>query len=434
MAASDFRAGRFVAAAVVLGALGSACEFFVSFAIDGPRPVENEAGAETGPPVDAGFDPCGTDIPPRMAVPGNVDADAPRIVFAAYTWAIGGGPDLCAQAGLNLDGLNSATPECGDAGPCRRHEDIGGIAAGAACDFEGGVDNALSTLSATFVNATKGLALSPKDLDVLVGTGAVTMVMALDGYNQTDIDDDVTLNFFGAAHLDGVDAGERTDDELRALPRLWDGGQADAHWIVDENAVTSTGVAVLPLFVRHGYVSRSELVVDGVDARYFRLPHIASAGRATIQHGTLMGQLQHDDSGRWKLTKGRFTGAYASSGLLATLGAFRNGLATRYCNQESANTYAALRIYACGSLDLPADLSQPADPNALCGTMSMGFSFASIESQFLYDETGHQVIGPVFATEAPLCPDDAGTLWCDDCAWDGPRRCNDAGVEVDAAR
>jgi hypothetical protein len=384
---------------------------------EGPPKGENEAGIDAGP-----ADPCGP-VPPRPPPAADADVDGTVIVLAAYFWGYddGGQDFLCKESGLNLDGLDSPPPDCA---PVACSSLPGGPAKNVAgCDGPNGSDDALA---AVISQLSDGLAQDPNTLKAFAPTlalerGVLNLLFQIRGYNGTPSDDDIELAVWTSSGITGLAQPTSFEyQDLQGLPPRWDGGQ-DVEWTIDERSAKLDGELVLPKIVAHGYVTDGILVVPSTGP--LSLPPLVGTPIG-VQDGILMGRLFRE-AGRWQLTDGRLATRVESAEFLNVVGASRLTSNGQLCSPASA-LYALLRADVCASLDLPADGGAP-DAATRCGALSLAFTIASVESK-IATRTGAEglqtfVTGKSGFHGRPPCEDDAGTIWCDDCAWPSASRC-----------
>lgn len=417
-----WRAARAVVvttAALATGALGvAAC--LVNFEAVGPVAAADAAvGPSTAPP-----DPCAA-LPARrdggaLAATANV----PPILFAAYTFALkaDGDPLLCDEPGFDIDGIDTGPPGVCDNPACRALPSTG-VHNSAKCDAPGGVDNAGLALF-NKVAQVPGAAPQLKAITIndYVRRGLLNLLVELTDYNGQEEDDQVTANFYLSSGMDGITAKPNGLKEVVALPLVWDGTQPDTAWVVDERSVRSEGRFVFPRQTATGYVRQGLLAIpstgSGVTPSLFGEP-------TTFDDGIFLARIVRD-GGRYRLTHGRMGMRLPSRVFLNSIGRFVSG-ATQLCDKPNAGPYAILRDVVCGYLDLPTG---PVNPNVDCDTLSFSLAFLATEARLALTESSELKLGQTFVGAKPACPDDAGTEWCDDCAWPETRRCaaTDGGI------
>jgi hypothetical protein len=408
-------------------ALAVACRLIVPLGgDDGPRP---STGGPDAAIAGGGIDPCG---PIPKPLEGSIAPSQEPLRFVMARWAFisleeESKPDFCTSTGFDLDGKNTAPllPDCPDQRSCAPPD---AARMSAFCDEVDGVDNALGEVAR---GALKEQLADTIDPNGFLATGAVNVLLQLSDWNRERNDDSVTLASYASAGYSLFDAGSDPAvgvADIAKLPKVWDGGQSDFEWTVDE---TSVDASVLnPRFVATGFVRDDVLVIPATG------PGIVPFASSTVvsSQGTLMAKIvrfQANGGDHFRLTHGRLGASVPSSAVLNAAGA----LATpgehekQLCLGTPQGTlfYSLTRAYVCPSLDMPAD-GGPPNADLSCGNVSVGMRFVAVEGRFA--RSGGQVIVRANPLQIrPPCYDDGGTsdagptVWCDDCQWDSPRRC-----------
>lgn len=398
-----------------------ACQALVTLTVEAPQPDAAADAANDVADADAGAtDPCTTTFPARPTKK-SAATTVPPILFAAYKWAIEriDDPDLCpAPAAFNLDGLDTEPRgACNVNASCQARQESSGLVDG--CDTTGGGDNnALRALAyLRTLPFAGGGSFEELDTTIALRRGVSNMLLELVDYDGESDDDDITLNFYASAGMRGVpNAAGLGFEQVKSMPEVWDGGQ-DAAWIAATESLTDDAGVRGPRFVGKGWVRDHVLVIPHVPID-FGPPSLFAIGEDALNSGVLSAEIVREGS-HTKLVRGRIGAGVRSSALLAALASIRyqGGF---MC---ASSTYPLARTVACSALDLPP-LGVGADAAVPCGSMSMTFSFASIESALARDDAGAIEFGTGYAsTDIRPCADDAGHDWCDDCDWPGPRHC-----------
>lgn len=420
-----------LAFAAIVCVIAPACELLVP--LDRAARANADAAIDTGA-ADAGVDPCGVVPPPPPA-----DTDGPShapIVLAAFRWAISAYSDpalFCDNSGFDLDGVTTGPP-----GACNEQRSCVPIPPAVAsrgrlfgCDDPNGADRGVADLYA-FASEAPGLrsVFKEEDLNKLVSKGLMNSILELEDYNGRADDPDVKVSLFGSSGLDTVDAAAGrpfTLAELLALPDVWSGTE-DAGWKLDESTVDRGGLA-RARFREVGYVRDHVLVLPALHEGIFPVPVLARG--LPYFGGVMMGRIvAPTDGGPYRLTHVRVGTRVASRALLGVVGGSAVdgiGVTGPICAPAGELAYGVIRDVLCSSLDLPP-LDAGAD--ATCGELSISAHLAYVESRYSLTPTGAPVVEPSRTTLEPPCLDDAGTEWCDDCAWAQPTRCpaRDAGA------
>lgn len=430
MAASDFSARRWwpVGIAVVLAA--TACQAFVTFAVDGPDASVTTDGGEAGPPVVDVIDPCGPELPTRRdggPRPDDTPSLFPPLLFAAYVWGFEarGRPELCPEPGINLDGVDTQGAACDNTACISRP-------AGRNCDLAGGIDNATKpALEKLRTYAGVGNALDSLDLDVMLNRGATNILVELAAYNGLPDDDQVRVSIFASSGVVGQEIAA-SHGELKLRAEIWDGGQSFG-WVLDDKSVGDTRSTIIPKYSADAFVRAGVLVVPQMPLG-FAPPGLLAGGQFSMHNVRLTARVVRDDA-RFKLTHVRLIGTFESAALLSAIGRIRVKDEKQLCDPTSKD-YPLIRAAACSSLDMPAASEGTYAPGALCNEASFAFGMAMVQQDYGRVDAGEgrteYAVGPGFGSYAiAVCPDlDAGTEWCDDCSWsDGARRC-DASTRV----
>jgi hypothetical protein len=413
---------RIVAAVIAFGcAVGLACNALVTFEAKGPPAeagVDTQVESDAGPYVD---DPCAVDIPKRPTV--ATSGGTLNLVFAAHTWGFEhkDRPLFCHEPGFNLDGLDTGPEGVCDNPACKARPSLIPPSK-IKCDADGGVDNAfLAMLGFARGLPTFAERLDALELSDLCSRGVANFLVQVAYYNGEADDQDVVVTFYVSAGMEGANLPERVSfDDVRALPTVWDGTQ-DAAWIVDERSVNPNTNPPSPAYYGSGYVRANRLVVPLTGPGI--LPLVLSSASAAFEQGTFTARITKEGE-RWQLAYARLATRLPSVVILSAIGATR-GNGEQVCSRLGPE-YEATRGYICGALDLPLT-SKPNNPELYCETMSVAFAFASSESRLALrtPEGGlpELVTGRSALVTEVACPDDAGSTWCDDCAWEKPDRC-----------
>jgi hypothetical protein len=441
MAASERKTDRWIAAFVAIVASVTACQALVTFAIEVPV-VDGGSGVpdvqDDAPP--GPVDPCG-DPPPQPT--GPTSNEALSIVFAAYRWGfdIQDAGDLCDEPGRNIDGIDTQAPpeskSCESTGHCKQYPK--GLVDFSVCDRERGIDNMARAIPLSGALGDNPFAAAA--LDTVLTRGALNILIVLGLYNGTENDPEVIATFYASSGMVGGHPNNLGAEQLQALEPVWDGGQ-DAEWIVDKRSVNE-GISGIsnssPRFTGHAYVSRGMLVVEDVDLG-FGLPIIYSSGSDSFRYGRFIAKIVNEGD-RYKLTHARLSGALSSQTLLATVGASRGGIdagGKLLCDPDRKLDYLVLKSAACRLLDLGGDGGDIPPPNLdeKCAYASFGFQMAMVQSRIAMIDGGEKsdmLLGSSGAQTRPPCADyEAGTVWCDDCAWDETKRCEAGLPPLDA--
>ncbi len=376
------------------------------------------------PVDDAGsVDPCLETL--DAAPPSGTSRTLNQIVLAVYRWRFDQADDtpttddLCGSPGFDLDNKDTHG-DCANGGTCAPRIGKG------VCDLRRGVDDSLSGI----LDMLRALSARPLlDPNVLLRSATAGLIFKIDNYNGEANDEDVQLTIFVAAGLSGLvpDAGAGqvfSINDVDRLPQVWDGGPVDSGWIVDERSYTTTrdggGLGVptdttADAFVRD-YVLYARLH-DGI------FPIGVPGANTRYRAGELIAKLVPGERGvrPWKLTRGRIGVRSSSSALLTSLGAAHTPTSGtgQLCDPTNEGTYGQLRALACGSLDLT-----PGDNGAPCDELSAAFTFAAVETMMTVDPDSpsrYPTMPSVFGASLPCA--EGGTIACDDCAWDAPKRC-----------
>lgn len=264
------------------------------------------------------------------------------------------------------------------------------------------------------------------EIGSLNAAGLVAVVIALHDYSGEANDEQVQVHVYNAVGIEGLDAGVTSDtspSEVLALPEVWDGGQ-DVAWIVGNDSVVGSGALATARVRADGYVTEDTLVVPNVGA--IGLP--LGLGRVVVaRDAVLVGRLERptNATARHRLTHVRIGARVASAQVLSAVGGVTNPLRdkTKLCDPAGAADYEAFfRAPLCGHMDLPTGGASPS-AKVRCGDMSFGANGAFAEARLSRLPNGDLVLGqPPIGIREP-CLDDAGTVFCDDCDWDAPRRC-----------
>jgi hypothetical protein len=399
---------------------GAACQWLVTLDADGPALVQREAGgAEAGP-----TDPCGA-IPPPPDNVSDAGSDADLDITLAATYFgydnVGREDFLCAQSGLDLDGLNSSAADCT---PFACQPLAGSEKNRARCDGPNGADNAFASIlkDLSAVLAQNNSTLNQLAPALTITRGVMNFLIELRGYNGTPNDDRVDIDVWTASGITGMQQPASFEiQDLEKLEETWDGGDPNTEWTVDSRSVKTDGTKlVIPKVVARGYVADGILVAPHMGQ--ITLPPFVGSP-VQVNDAELTGKLFQKD-GRWQLVEGRVAARVESGRLLNILGATKATDSAQMCDPGSA-LYPLLRQELCTSLDLPPD-GGAVDAGVPCGAISAGFAISFIESKITYQET-NGFRAPVTGTSRfhgrPACPDDAGTVFCDDCSWAQASRC-----------
>jgi hypothetical protein len=435
------RARHFLFTALMLGSCIAACELLI------PLERDPNASHDASTPVDAGPDrgiSCGQDLPQKLTQPTGGENVEP-IVFAGVRWAYqqGDAGDIFCADGFDLDHLNTRAPlDAGDGGVVACTVDracapypppsIEHAIYVDSCDLDGGVDNVMPELINRLKSSLTFLQLQLPDPNDVLAKGFANGLLVLTDWNGQRDDDRVTVSIFSALGME--DPGIITDSVVQVQqrrPLIWDGGQ-DAAWIVDDLSVDqkntpTLGTIPLPKYEAEGYVRNNVLAVPQLGPGIVGVIPVGRSG-LHYRYGTLMALIEPPEPEKnlpYRLTHARLGLWFESSELLSALGSI--GVASsQLCVPEGINPtfYSLGRQSTCASLDLPnPEAGSGPDPNAHCSLISMTAHTTYIQSRLSRDDAGRTVVGHREVTDPPCVDKDAGTEFCDDCAWPEPRRC-----------
>ena len=168
---------------------------------DGGIEASNEAGTS-----------CSTPLPPRPPV-GTGAGDGGTYILAMKTIVLGGGPN----AGFDLDRTCTCTAEdpAQARASCVHPKPKGG------CDLDGGVDNALLTITSGFAKAS--VDNFNDNINETLDCGRQTVLLVLQDYNGGPDDDDVVVFADPSFGIREPHAGGDSNRCLPTYPARWDG-------------------------------------------------------------------------------------------------------------------------------------------------------------------------------------------------------------------
>jgi len=300
-------------------------------------------------------DPCKKLHPPLPPTADKIPADAGAqnyVLGVRRFYARKNGEVM----GYDLDGRCTGIPGSTTSDPpCTSSKGI-------MADADGGIDNALLTISESFAafNGTNaGSDLVGDLVNKQIDLGAFTNLIGLFGYNGLSNDDEITVHIVPATGLSSVGCDGGTLPE--AGPQ-WDGCDTWAHSpgkIVDGKDPVWTGAI-------KGYVADDVLVVQAQDLTFGLI-----GNELNTSDGMLTARIVRDGSGSIRMTDAVVAGRTPANELLSIVQLLElNG--TRIC--ESGQFLGLLRDSVCRARDLP--LTQKEDGRGLsCGAISFAFGF-----------------------------------------------------------
>lgn len=395
--------------------------------------------------IPAAPDPCGPVPPgPPASDVGANRPSQPPFFFAVRRWAFrNDGPDksplFCDDPGFNLDGKNTWR---GDAATgCAEQRSCVTPTVATACDYEHGVDNALPGVL-DLILQVPGVNPGARTFDPnrVIEVGATNLLLELDDYNGEADDRAVRVRFWVAAREERLrlprDGGSPVVSiaDLASMPVVWDGG-GPSSWVVDRRSILGEAGSelVTSRYLADGYVTGGVLVVPETGPGLLPIS-VPGGGGTSYRSGVLVAGIERsvgaDGVVQLALSRGRLAMRMPSASLLSVVGNSRNPSSTKsgqLCEPRNASDYQSFaRTTLCGRLDLPMPGST--DETLNCGELSAALFFSSVQSALSRVDGGRvlAIEDSTLGSGVP-CPDDAGTQWCDDCAWSGPSRC-DAGT------
>ena len=206
---------------------------------DGGVEASNEAGTS-----------CSAPLPPRPPV-GTGGGDGGTYIVAMKTIVLGGGPN----AGFDLDRTCTCTAE----DPAQARASCVHPKTSRGCDLDGGVDNALLTITSGFAKAS--VDKFNDNINDTLDCGRQTVLLVLQDYNGGPDDDKVVVFADPSFGIRAPHTGGEGPDGNRCLPTYparWDGTD---RW--GSARIREDGYVTFPSF--EGYVRDHQLVVDGRD-------------------------------------------------------------------------------------------------------------------------------------------------------------------------
>ncbi len=386
--------------------------------------VPSDTRAPSSPP-----DPCVHRLPPKRPL---VDDDA--VTKNQYILVVDGvdplGGGLSGGAlGYDLDGVCTCFPD-----PTTRN---GGRAScvnrgQTACDYEGGVDNAVLEPLTRFTSLVPGgLKQALIQQDVACGRRGLVFVVA--GYNGKLNDGEVTL---GTIISDGLyvphDGGERDagcfgpDDDASAgpFPPAWKG---DDLWSTLPSSVYRTGAGPIPVVLLAAYVTDGVLVLDD---NHVPLPIVFAGSVVHISSPVLVAPLKGvDERGETvalgagaaprflRVEGGVVAGRISGDEFLTAIGRLKINSSVNsngYVCEDKGGLYSqVIKRKLCDGLDVMADpladFRPGTPPNPIqCDAISIAARFSAGYTRGLgADYVASEVI--------PSC----GPGWRDSCFGDG---------------
>ena len=358
----------------LLGALAAACQW-----IAGIERLDKPHSPDAAP---APEDPCAHAAPPP---PPDQDDEATfaldPFVLAVSKIELGAG-----NAGFDLDKVCSC-----DSRPGAAHDGGPSCRGTSPCDADGGVDDALSAVSAlqlyTSVDVSRGV-------NAAIASGNTTILLLVAGYNGRANDKDVKVGFVlsdGIADGSGCpDAGASAANGL--FPPAWCGGDI---WTVQGDTVIGNKPPYTPALSTEGYVANHRLVIPGKD-QFVRM--LIGVTQAQFNAPTFVGTLTplnadltpRDPDAKpasaqdrfYKIDDGVFAGRISDSSLLTVLGGVvverstNGGTSTYLCTQDAL--YGELKKQVCNARDIAATPALDFDPTAVCSSVSVAFHLTAL--------------------------------------------------------
>jgi hypothetical protein len=347
-------------------------------------------------PQDAGArDPCNHALPPPApAVDDDASADSQRnywiAVESVYFPALQ--PDAGPFVGLDLDQSCTCQHDLYDGGPTCKTPAQNDV----ACDADGGIDDAVGRLLATYQPLVPGLDLAD-NVNREIRSGQRTFMLYVGGYNGLPNDKRITVAIVRSSGIytnlgcDGTprDAGPPqgppegvTPPGPRYFP-VWDGCD---RWWPSVGLVTGQYPNRAPIASVDGWVDDSVFVVhfDDVSIDVF-------GNAVTFQGATAIGRFSRDGSGL--RAEGIITGRVAFAELVASLARTSSELTP---GQETPLCQLPQWGAVAGSLCAGRDIML--DPNGdrsgqVCDAMSVSLGFTARSAQIADGEFNNEVAG-----------------------------------------
>jgi hypothetical protein len=372
--------GRVVAAGVLVAvggmAIVSACD--PSY---GETPVPDAGNAdslapasETGTP--GATDPCSHVGPPGPPALEDDGASLPAFAMALEKVVVGRNTDGV-LAGFDLDGVCTCESRPNTA------FDGGASCQGltAACDGEGGLDNALGPLADTF----KTYFSFDGYYNSVVARGRSGLLFELSEYNGRANDKSVRVAVYVS---DGIPAptcpGSMKDASRENYSPGWCG---DDTWSINVKSVVSD---TIPAIVLEGWVHDGHLVARAADGASIALGMFGNAYTSFVASGKLVAlgeDLAPRDPARaptekekrlYRLENGTLGGRIAAKDLLSQLGHLNvapdGGANQLLCESASFST---VKEYVCSAADLSVAPSKDHVPGTGCDALSVGYAFTA---------------------------------------------------------
>ncbi|HEY6561412.1 MAG TPA: hypothetical protein VI072_29265 [Polyangiaceae bacterium] len=273
--------------------------------------------------------------------------------------------------------------------------------AGVVGDYKDGRDNGLAGL----ITRVK-LSLQEFGTDAYlanIGTGKVSLLFGVSGYNGELNDDDVTGIIYSPAAFDSV-------PENAGKTPQFDGSD---RWPIMEDSYVGENEAEPAHKSIRGYVTNGVLVARTADLNLRLRIGISSQDVTDLQitflQPFLTAKISKDERGLWQLTEGVIAGRWKTDDLFKELSRFPNPDTYPdvpvddpfFCTDSQL--YPAVRGFICSLADI---YSGPPGPGNDCDSLSIGIAFNAIQAQ----------LGPKVETDDRVNPCGVFNPADDDCA------------------
>jgi hypothetical protein len=352
----------------VLGVLVGACQWIAGIErLD--KPLHQDAGDA------ASSDPCAHVRPPP---PPAVDDDS-SFALDPFVLAVSKVDFAPSATGFDLDQVCTC-----DRSPGSAHDGGSSCNGTPPCDADGGIDDALSGVSAFQLLGTVDDALG---VNANIASGNSTILLLVAEYNGRANDKDVKVGFVLS---DGINDGSGCPDAGPSaanglIPPAWCGNDV---WTVQGDTVIQRKPPYSAAFSTQGYVTNHRLVIPGND-QFVRL--LLGATEAQFNAPTFVGTLTplnadltpRDPSTPptsaadrfYKIDDGVFAGRISDASLLTMLGGVVVQRSSYLCMSP---VFDQLKQEVCAARDLAPSPSLDFDPSASCSSLSVSFGLAAL--------------------------------------------------------
>lgn len=328
---------------------------------------------EDGP---SATDPCG-----HLAPPGRPDREDDGASLPAFTMALQnvviGSNKAGELSGFDLDG----TCTC-DTRPDTAFDGGASCQGPRACDGHDGLDNAIGPIADTF-NIYYSF---DEHYNSILARGRGGLLFEVSDYNGGANDKSVRVAVYVS---DGIPTptcpGSVKDPSRDVYSPGWCG---DDTWLIDARSVVSDDV---PAAVLDGWVHDGELVARAAPETGIELGMFGPSYTSFTVAGKLVAlgeDLAPRDPARtpterekrlYRLENAILAGRIAAKDLLSQLGQMNvtadGGPAQLLCEAAS---FATVKQYVCGAIDLPVSPAKDHDPSATCDALSVGYAITAL--------------------------------------------------------